>query len=225
MVILWTGDWQTSVSNLDRCKAVVDQLESELKRSKPPRYVVHLGDIKEATNPVDVRVSNFIIEAVQRLKRASDGFLFVRGNHDSIATHDGVPSCAPLVEVSGANVVASEDWLSVDLMARVSIWLVPYFRDPDRQRRAFLEAANMPRRGNTSLLAFHCEIDGCQRSAHSKGRGITLSDLGASKYDLCVGGHIHRHQQVAKNVWYAGSPYCCDWGEANEQKGFLKVTI
>lgn len=227
MTILWTGDWQTSVPNLDRCQAVVEQLEEELRRAKPPRFLVHLGDIKEATNPVDQRVSNFIIQAVQRLKSAGNGFYFVRGNHDSITTQDGVPSCAPLVEVSGATAVACENWSMASLTPKVALWMVPYFRDFARQRKAFGDAHKHAvlrhQNAGIKLLAFHCEVDGCQRSAYSRGRGIGLKEMGAGAYDLCVGGHIHRHQQVAANVWYAGSPFCCDWGEVNERKGFLKV--
>src|SRR5205085_5284174 len=66
---------------------------------------------------------------------------------------------------------------------------------------------------------------GCERTAYTKGEGITLDDIGASDYHLCVSGHIHRPQRLAKNVFYAGSPFCCDWGEVNETKSLLVADI
>jgi exonuclease SbcD len=44
---------------------------------------------------------------------------------------------------------------------------------------------------------------------------------------LCVLGHIHAHQRLAAGaceVVYAGSPERIDWGEREEQKGFLVVS-
>src|SRR5205085_184999 len=120
-----------------------------------------------------------------------------------------------------------QDWVQARISQRVYLWMVPYFRNANRQIQAFQEArASAQKYPNiTRILAFHCEIKGCERTAYTKGEGITLDDIGASDYHLCVSGHIHRPQRLAKNVFYAGSPFCCDWGEVNETKSLLVADI
>lgn len=49
----------------------------------------------------------------------------------------------------------------------------------------------------------------------------TLHDLACSKYDLVVLGHFHKHQQLAENCWYIGSPLAHNWSDKGEIKGFL----
>jgi DNA repair exonuclease SbcCD nuclease subunit/tetratricopeptide (TPR) repeat protein len=229
MTIIFTGDWQTEVSNLDRCGIIVDQIVDTLhmKRKYGPTYFVHLGDIKEATNPVDQRVTNFLIGAITRIRKECDGFYFVRGNHDSIQTQDGVPSCAPLVEVAGANAIADQDWAQVNL-GKAQLFLVPYFRDAQRQLKAFQDAGASAAKTKAPfrILAFHNEIEGCQKNPYVKGVGpLTPTAIRSGLYRLCVGGHIHRPQIILPNIHYAGSPFCCNWGEVNERKSFMVVTI
>jgi len=224
--ILFTGDWQLSVNNLDRGQLIVDQiLEIFESWPKEKKYFVHLGDIKELLNPVDQRVTNFIIDSWDRIQKVCSGTFFVRGNHDPITTQDGVPSITTLVKRLGAQ-VADDSWQRENLETGWRIWLVPYFRDSALQKTALETASIAARSDKTSrykILAFHNEIHGCQLNAFVQGKGLVPADLGADAYTYCIGGHIHLPQQVEKNIWYAGSPYCCDWGEVNQEKGFLII--
>jgi DNA repair exonuclease SbcCD nuclease subunit len=174
-----------------------------------------------------VRVTNFLIEAVARIKEKAESFMFIRGNHDMIAGPDGVPSCCPLLKQCGVDVMADTDWNSSHL-GRLHIFMVPYFRDTARQKRAFRDAWTEMTEGPksmTTILAFHNEIKGCERNAASKGEGLTLEDIGAADYDLCVAGHIHRPQFVTPNVYFVGSPFSADWGDVNQSKRQLLVEI
>ena len=212
MRIIFFGDIQARVDNLDRCRMVVDQIVTKLKSWKGERKaVVFLGDAKDTQNAlVDQRVTNFLIEMTQRISAEAD-FYFVRGNHDSIGVHDGTPSCIPVVEVSGQENsyirIADDDWQRFGLgFTGGFIWCVPYFRDTARQKKAFAEAAadahshKLAGGGKpcVKILAFHNEITGCERNAYSKGTGLTLAEVGTDAYDLCVSGHIHRPQVVFK---------------------------
>lgn len=230
MRIVFSGDWQASINNLDRCELIVQQICELLReRQAEASYFVHLGDVKDAFNPVDVRVTNFLIRAFDAIRTASRGFYFVRGNHDSITTQDGVPSCAPLLQALDANAIADTDAYRV-MLGRglgvgpgVSLSLVPYFRNPKTQRLAFQTArntVNLIKDGAYKILVFHNEVTGCERTAYTKGDAYTLDEIDAKGYDLCVGGHIHRPQQMG-NVWFAGSPFPQDWGECNEDKSLL----
>jgi len=206
MKIIFTGDFQARVDNLDRCQQVVNQIVRLLRSWKnEERAVVFLGDIKDAFNPCDIRVTNFILGMAQQIT-AEAPLYFIRGNHDSITTQDGVPSCVPIVEAGGSSenfstLTADQDWERFELPGGGLLWGVPYFRDPVRQREAFVEAAADARSYSSKvrkILAFHNEVSGCQRSVFSKGEGISLRDMDSDAYDLCVSGHIHHPQIVFK---------------------------
>ncbi len=244
MTILFSGDWHLCMRNLESVRTTVAQVVKILRKAKRPAYFVHLGDIlgdRGPANPVDQRVVNYLIQSVGEIKEECDGFLFVRGNHDMIATPDDVPSCVPLLYQAGVDHAADDNFLMVPMYeeteaqtsGRVSarIWMIPYFRDAVRQKNAFAAARNSrnnyggkPLRKAVDILAFHNEVKGCERNAHSKGEGLTLADIGASDYDLCVAGHIHRPQQMG-NVHFVGSPFCADWGDVNDSKRLLRVEI
>jgi ABC-type transport system involved in cytochrome c biogenesis ATPase subunit len=123
-----------------------------------------------------------------------------------------------VVEISGKENsyvrIADDDWQRSGLgFPGGLIWMVPYFRDPVRQKKAFAEAAADARshklveggKPSVKILAFHNEVTGCERNAYSKGTGLTLDEVGTDTYDLCVSGHIHRPQIVFKPSASPGS--------------------
>jgi hypothetical protein len=61
MKLLLTSDWQCSPQNLHLCQELVEQLLTVIKRQKIDT-LIHLGDVKHAWNPIDQRVTNFLID-------------------------------------------------------------------------------------------------------------------------------------------------------------------
>ena len=248
MKLLITGDWQASIQNLDRCLILKNQIVQLLKScSKVDNtFFIHLGDVKEAHNPVDVRVTNFIVEAFQEIRRSCNGILFVKGNHDMISAHDGVTSCIPLIASLKAT-VADENWVKIPIrligwkqtvVKYLLIYMVPYARNLEKQKRMFAEAAAdaaLPEykdsmsttvsTDNVKILCFHQTISGCRQNLHTKGIGINVSDIVADNYDICLGGHIHLSQKIPPNIIYVGSPFPMDWNECNSIHRILQITI
>ncbi len=236
MKILATGDWQVSLGNLDRCEVVLSQVLSILR--KAPTHFVFLGDIKDAFNPVDQRVTNFIIDAFRSIRAEAKSFSFVRGNHDNINTSDDSPSCTPIVNLitgylSNSKLqwaIADARWTHIHLEDKVRLYLVPFFRDPLRQKNAFKDAWNyrtkMPAAtGMKHILCFHNEVLGCVISPTRKGSAYSLAEIGAVDYDLCIGGHIHTPQFIKPNVYFVGSPFPMDWSEVNIERRLLLIEI
>jgi DNA repair exonuclease SbcCD nuclease subunit len=227
--LVCSADWQCSVTNLQQCLQTLNQICEILDDSPSPKFFIHAGDVKEVTNPVDQRVTNFIVEAFARINNHCDGVAFVTGNHDYINTQDGVPSCAPVVEASGARWVASDDWYHYPISKNpppVHLFLVPFMRDSERQKQA-LEAAAFSAKSvfGKKILVFHNTIDGCLLNNSFKGVGIAKKDLFAEEYDLCIGGHIHKPQFIKPNIHYVGSPFAMDWSECNIQHRILVVDL
>jgi DNA repair exonuclease SbcCD ATPase subunit/DNA repair exonuclease SbcCD nuclease subunit len=231
MRIIFSSDWQCSVQNLPQCQQAVDQICRLLQQGDGPKYFVHAGDIKETTNPVDQRVTNFIIESFRKIRSNCDGIAFVAGNHDFINTQDDVPSCAPVVAASGADWVAAKRERFVEIAPGCGLFLVPYARDMARQKLLFQNAAEKtltkaekvktPLR--LKILVFHNEVQGAMLSNYTDSMSeLKLCDTFEAHYHLIVAGHIHKAQKHGP-VRYVGSPFCQDWGECNTQHGVLVV--
>lgn len=249
MRIITSGDWQCSLQNLDRCEILVKQVVNLLKESRKNHntFFVHLGDVKETMNPVDQRVTNFLIRSFEEIKQNCTAFYYVKGNHDAITTQDGVPSCVPLISALGASAVADDSWVKVPIrlltwnprvVRYVLLYMVPYVRDNAVQKKMFQEAAidaalplyvdpssDAVGEDNIKILFFHNTVTGCRQNLYTKGDGISVEDLGAKYYDMCVGGHIHLPQIIKPNIYYAGSPFPMTWGEVNYDHRILQLTI
>ena len=227
--LLFTSDWHLCLRNLENCRKVATQLTEVLEGLKRPRHLIHCGDIvgdRGPANPMDVRCSNWLIVTIPALRKRCDGFLFVRGNHDNIALADGSPSCVPLLRQLGVT-CADDQPLNMKLGVNLHLYAVPYFRDMPMQRMAFKEcvdrfpAYETPGNGAKRILVFHNEVRG---STNGNG-GVTLDEIGARHYDLCVGGHVHRPQFIAPNVYVVGSPFPTDWNCANAAHRHLLIEV
>lgn len=226
MLLVATGDWQASVHNLERLQIITKHIIRILDASKHThKYLLHLGDSKDAFNPVDVRVTNFLIQSFIQLRKHCLGILYVRGNHDNITTQDNVPSCLPWLQAAGAE-TADTSWSRQLLANKVWLTSVPYFRDADLQKQMFQDAlTGRIENGFPHVLAFHNEITGCKRNAYSKGVGLTTDDIGADRYTICLGGHIHTPQFLSPNVHFVGSPAAWDWNDVNLQHRIMAIEV
>lgn len=78
------------------------------------------------------------------------------------------------------------------------------------------------------LLLGHYHVEGSQLSAFNRNQYLP-SEFSFSRQmipdnvDLAIFGHIHLHQQVTEKIVYVGSVERIDWGEREEDKGFVSV--
>lgn len=224
MKLIATGDWQVAPNNLDRCEQMRDQLISECIRHHVDG-VLHLGDVKQAFNPVDLRVTNFLANTITDLRNEHCFVFVVRGNHDNANANDTSQSILPVLAAAGAE-TAESPLDSFIAGGQVGIRAVPFLRSNEDIIAALDKPYGYPKHRVPKILLFHFEVAGSKWNtlATSKGQ-VTLEHLHPERYDLCLGGHIHYQQQLAPNVWYVGSPFCMDWGEANQEKGFLLIEV
>jgi len=83
-----------------------------------------------------------------------------------------------------------------------------------------------------NLFLGHCSTTNAQ---YSTGQMVTLGDdlmiplklLTESGFDYCALGHIHKYQNLSESppVIYPGSVEHVDWGEAEEDKGFIIAEV
>jgi DNA repair exonuclease SbcCD nuclease subunit len=229
MRLLLLSDSQADFGNLDQCQTSIDEvLESANKYS--PDAIIHAGDLKDAYNPVDIRLVKHWVRVTRQIVDAGYRFIVLLGNHDRISQSFQSKNWLDILRAAGAETVVS---FKSKRVGDGQVYFMPFTSNKKLEKEWAIELMQMrnehaPRNGrkDKAVLIFHTEVAGAVLNASgAKARGITLEDLRASEYAACFGGHIHRHQRLDKNVWFIGSPFCHDWSEANETKGHLIVDV
>ena len=223
MKIIFVGDLQTSVENLDLLGQIMDQIYA-----LEPNVLVMPGDLKEAYNPVDVRVLNFIMFEILRFTKHSCPVIVDLGNHDRISLTSETESWLPALVRAGAQVAYKEEIFNIE---NLKLFMLPFRNRVSETKRMadILARQSFKSVGNlVKVLVFHNGVKEAWYNAFAKATDEQLSvdDLHPKNYDYVIGGHFHKCQKVKyDNVYYVGSPFATDWGEANDRKGFLLLEV
>lgn len=185
---------------------VLDTIVSSLA---PCDKIVFMGDLlngKSNTSEVNRKLIAF-------LERFNDKKLFIiSGNHEKISK--GKTSLDFLKEIKG------HDWHIVtdDLVSIGDYDFLPYLINPELEAKDKVEASKALEKKLTKNRILFCHhsisdclaVSGCETSTFDE--AILSRKTLAKKYDLVVGGHIHK-AQYSKNVIVAGSIFNNEVGE------------
>jgi DNA repair exonuclease SbcCD nuclease subunit len=204
--------------NLDLCQLVVKEIIG-LKQKYGFETLVHCGDVKRQYNPIDIRVANMMLRIIGKLREAGIELLVDLGNHDRVGMHVDTQNWLPILRKGGARCFDKPGILEV---AGARLFFGPYRRNGVEAKRELYDLARRAGSGR-DILVFHADIKSARYNAtqYTSDEGLEVRDFYPQKYVHCIGGHIHMQQNVGKNIWYVGSPFATDWGEANQKKGYL----
>jgi DNA repair exonuclease SbcCD ATPase subunit/DNA repair exonuclease SbcCD nuclease subunit len=225
MKILFTSDWQCDYENLDLCKRAADEI-LQISSEYGVKILLHAGDLKHAYNPIDVRVANFWLKTIGKLRQAGLTVFVNLGNHDRVGMHVDKQNWFPIIRK--ATPYAYDDPAVVDpyvsLKDMTKLAFLPFRQNPVVRKSEAKTLAQM-QHGGESILVFHSDLAGARYNvlSRSESTDMTVEDLYPEKYMFCIGGHLHFQHKVKGNVWYVGSPFATDWGEANQKKGYLLI--
>lgn len=208
--------------------------------------LVIAGDFTERRHPSPWLVARI----VEVLDRFPELVVAVKGNHDSakagrsiIEVLAGRPG---IVGVSEPRIVEVEDCSIACIPHLDRHWLraQPDFEGtPDAEvyrvlgehfltiARGLYAKAKADNPNGSAVLVCHQTLAGGQ---FNDSQVALLSDvslvvdaraLSAIGFEGIVAGHLHRHQEVLPNVLYTGSIERVDFGEADEQKGFVVADV
>lgn len=212
--ILITPDWQMSVRNLPQIEDLVARLH-QIAATENVTSIVHLGDVKEHLNPVDLRVTNAAMRAIVSFKLKEIDTYILKGNHDAASYADTSETWLPSLQAAGAHTI---DQPFGCVLNGVPCYFVPFMRDAQVLEKHLLATADIckPR-----VLFLHASIEGAyDNGTHLATDAISRKVL--ERFDLTISGHIHMPQSdKLKRVWYVGSPFAMDWGEVNQRKRVL----
>ena len=224
MSFIVTSDFQAEWENLDRCNTAWNEILSICKKQKLGLICV-LGDLKQAYNPIDIRVVQWWQYAIRKAKQKGYKVLILLGNHDRVGAYSSADNWLSVLKRAGAitfDKPGQYKWRNYVLT------LLPYSNDSDARLNAKeCKEALSYKPGITNVLLFHQEIKGVKFNnfGTTSSSSLTEEDLYCSKYDICISGHIHKPQKFGKknNIYYVGSPFAIDWGEVNQAKRYLVI--
>jgi hypothetical protein len=224
MSILFTADIQAEWSNLDRCNGAWNEILTICKKEKL-KYIVLLGDLKQAMNPVDIRVVKWWQYAIRKARKHKLIVLILLGNHDRVGAYSNADNWLSILKHAGG---ITFDRPGIYQAGEYTLAMLPYMGVSETRVEAKKLAKNI--KGKNNILCFHQDITGARYNLQGSKSDAYLSsvDLKSSSYKFCIGGHIHLPQVISgeghtKNVFYVGSPFCHDWGEVNQRKRYLIV--
>jgi len=210
MRILVTADVQAEWSCLPQCRQALCQIKLLVKQYDLDAVVV-AGDLKAAYDPVQVRVIQFWQGAIHQLRKLGVRVLVLLGNHDRIGMYSDAQNWLSILRRAGAETFDTAEVVDV---GNGTIAMLPFTTSVSLLRK---RAARLAKQG-ADVLVFHADVRECRYNAlgeksHAR---VSVAELHPEMYKLVVGGHIHMPQK-----YYVGSPFCTEWGEANQRKRFL----
>jgi len=218
---LLTADWQADIKNLDTCTKVHGQ-EIMLAKKYDCSGIIDLGDMKDDYNPIEARVLEFQVARWKNIGEQGFDRLTLLGNHDRIGQYDDSRNWLGVFNAMGVQAVNKP---TVVVKESVVFACLPYMHSKKHLVKAAAKLwAKTKQYGRQyrKVLLFHCDVQGAMYDTGIESQsGVTPKDLLFEKYAFCFGGHIHKRQWITKNSMYVGNPFCFNWGERNQEKGFL----
>src|SRR5580704_11203547 len=122
MSIIFTADWQAEWSNLDTCEQAWAEVLNICQKEKL-KYIVVLGDLKQAMNPVDVRVVTWWQNAIRKAIKRNLEVIILLGNHDRVGAYSNAGNWLSILRRAGA---ITFDEVGLRKCGEITLYLLPY---------------------------------------------------------------------------------------------------
>src|ERR1700756_761388 len=204
MSILFTADFQAEWRNLDNCEQAWNEILNICKERKV-RTIVVAGDLKQAMNPVDVRVIKWWKSAFSRAVKRKLTVLVLLGNHDRVGAYSNADNWLSIFKRKGVYLF---DKPGTHVADNYTLYLLPYTDDSVTRLNATSckETLSYSAHNSNNILVFHHDLKSAKynRQGSKSDGNLSSSDLYCDKYKYCIGGHIHFPQRFGdnKNVYY-----------------------
>ena len=223
--ILHTSDWHCGASRnlpdyLNRWRDMFDELRENISKYNPDVFVV-TGDLFDNKAPTEEE-RNLILSTISLvlIKNPKLHVLILEGNHDWNSQE------LSMLESLSAGYLPLGSRISIvrDKPEVVKIKDSNFICIPCTQSQTKKSVKKLVKRMHKGLEGdtYVCMHE-CFKSFAENGMEVGTESLPKLKFVKCwMLGDIHKHQFLAKNAWYAGSPLQINFGEKSE-KGFVLV--
>lgn len=243
MKILHTSDWHLGMS-LHNVSLIEDQRYFignllEIIKDEAVEAVIVAGDIYDSSisNSDAISLYNHAVTSICGDLKVP--VFIIAGNHDGAAR---LASCRELLQASGLYVTGKlTKEISPVIIEDVAFYSIPYFNIdevrsmyPEKEIKSYENAMmtvcdsireNMDRTKKNIVIS-HAFVSGAALSDSDRSAMIGTATMVSKDvfegFDYVALGHLHRPQNIDKNIRYSGSPIKYSFSEANYNKS---VTI
>lgn len=174
-------------------------------------HVAFLGDFLEIRHVVHV---SLLLEAIDVMRQwPVKRITFLPGNHDQVNV-DGRNALEFFEALPNASVYTDPTWDDCGL------W-IPYRHSHEEIQEAL--AIKPPKKTAPKVLFAHLAVSGAWMNNHvANTDGVDDSLFKGAGFKQVFLGHYHKHQTIRKGMRYIGSPYQVTYGEAGQDKGYMR---
>ena len=202
-----------SIRTHDKLDAIREALETSIAQNCEAFFIC--GDIYEKLNPPEKLKEAFLRTIIPYSKEIK--IIIFPGNHDGADFTNNYLSELAILEglIDPPFTIIDTPNILYFNSGRDKFLIVPWIADHAR----IVETLNQCEEG--LILAGHMEVFGALTSTeYHLTSGIHQGIF--QKFKFVVLGHYHRHQRLARNLIYVGSPIIKDMSEIHdEKKGFI----
>lgn len=198
------------------------------------------GDLFHQRGAVSTDVLFGTYQAIKRMSWYHGGAMcMIPGNHDYSDRAGSIHSLLGLKsEEEYAPTIQDSSWSLYEVKdekepwnIKVNIWTIPYQESKENFKLAIKDLRKLMLSTNKSakfnILLAHQGIQGSIVGSDfvlSSQHDISVDDI-PDWFNLCLFGHYHKHQKIKDNAYYIGASHQHNWGDANDPRGFLHITI
>lgn len=183
-------------------------------------YAVHLGDFFQDRSQQDVERLMVIKMIIGMFRTEELKLLAISGNHD---LKDLTSSLSYMSVYEHPNEEYFELFSAHDFMdfKHTRVHFIPYYLETDGYPEQLKEAVKFIDPKKKNVLMTHIAVKGVRNNDGSivDEGGIAVEAF--KKFDKVFVGHYHNSSKIEPNIYYIGSAYQSNFGETEEQKGFV----
>lgn len=208
---------------LDAC-AVLDEITAYLKEHPEIRIVIFGGDMFHIRGNVPMDVLALTHISIRRMAEVVDHMFMLPGNHDYEDREGKVHALEIFEGIPGVHVISSPT--KKELCPGLTGFFVPYSDD----KKVTLEAMQsfLVDEENTNIFVGHTGFKGAKVGSDFvliNESDLSIKEFESKNYDASFFGHFHKHQTLAKNCWYIGATHQHNWGDCEDERGFVHAKI
>ena len=109
----------------------------------------------------------------------------------------------------------------------LTYYFMPYSSDKEELIKQIKEMNLEAKKDLTNVFFFHFPtMNALYDSGIKSSSGIELRQEYISNFDVSLGGDFHKAQKLGgtKSAYYIGAPFCFNYGDGNEDRGFIIYT-
>jgi exonuclease SbcD len=211
---------------VDTCNALIEVAQYAVQHQV--QTVLFGGDLFHTRQAVRTLAFNLVYHVIKKhFSDAGLDLIMIPGNHDYADRNGAVHSLETLKSLQGVTVLDSVTKMASQ-QPGLQIVSVPYTDNVNKAREHLQLAASLTAGDEPVVLLAHLGTEGAIVGSDYvmlSPNDITVDDIPLRQFDLCLFGHYHQHQQIAKNAHYIGALTQHNWGDANTTRGFLDITL